>query len=59
MEREVGERLHVVGLVAPVGAETAQVSAMVPVKELDGVAVMVAVLLAPGATVTLPLLLRL
>ena len=58
--REVGERLHVVGLDAPEGAVTAHVSVTVPVNELPGVTVMVEVLLevAPGLTVMLPLLLR-
>jgi hypothetical protein len=58
---EVGARLHVAGLVAPEGEElTAHVSATAPVNVLDGVTVMVEVLpvAAPGATVTLPLLLR-
>jgi hypothetical protein len=52
------ERLHVVALAAPDGAVTAQLSATVPVNELDGVTVMVAVLpeVAPGATVMAPLL---
>jgi hypothetical protein len=57
---EEEERLQVVGLVAPVGAVTAQVSVTVPVNELPGVTVMVAVLplVAPGLTVRLPLLVR-
>jgi hypothetical protein len=38
---EEEERLHCVGLVAPEGDVTAQVSATVPVNELDGVTVMV------------------
>jgi hypothetical protein len=55
---EVCERLHVAGLVAPEGAVTAQVSVTVPVNELPGVTVMVAVLplVEPGLTVMLPLL---
>jgi hypothetical protein len=58
---EVGERLHVVGLVAPEGeVVTAQLSVTDPVNELPGVTVMVEVLpvAAPGATVMLPLLAR-
>jgi hypothetical protein len=58
---EVGERLHVVGLTAlEILVVTAQVSATVPENELPGVTVMVEVLLlvAPGATVMLPLLAR-
>jgi hypothetical protein len=48
-----------VGLVALVGVVvTAQVSATVPVNELDGVTVMVEVLVEPGLTVMLPLLVR-
>jgi hypothetical protein len=51
---EVGERLHVVGLVAPEGAVViAQESATVPVNEFVGVTVMVDVPLAPWATVML------
>jgi hypothetical protein len=52
------ERPQVVALEAPEGAVTAQVSATVPVNELDGVTVMVAVLpvVAPGLTVMAPLL---
>jgi hypothetical protein len=55
---EVEERLHVAALEAPVGAVTAQLSETVPVNELPGVTVMVAVPVAPWATVMLPLLLR-
>jgi hypothetical protein len=58
---EAGERLQVVGLVAPFGADViAQVSATVPAKELDGVTVIVEVLplVAPGLSVMLPLLER-
>ena len=57
---EVEERLHVVGLVAPVGAVTEQLSVTVPVNELPGVTVIVAVLseVAPALTVMLPLLVR-
>jgi hypothetical protein len=60
METEVGERLHVVGLAAPEGAVTEQVSATVPENELPGVTVMVAVLplVAPGFTTMVPLLER-
>jgi hypothetical protein len=59
-DSELEERLHVVGLVAPVGAVTVQLSATVPVNELPGVTVIVAVLsvVAPALTVMLPLLLR-
>ena len=59
METEVGARPQVVGLVAPVGElVTEQVRDTVPVKVLDGVTVMVAVLplVAPGFTLRLPLL---
>ncbi len=58
METEVGERAHVVGLVAPVGELVIeQARETVPVKELDGVTVIVEVLplVAPGATLMLPL----
>jgi hypothetical protein len=59
---DVGERLHVTGLVALDGdVVTAQVSATVPLNELDGVTVIVEVLpeLAPGLlTVIVPLLER-
>jgi hypothetical protein len=56
---EVGSRLQVVGLVAPErDVVTAQESAMVPVNELDGVTEMVEVLVAPGATVMAPPLVR-
>jgi hypothetical protein len=57
---EVGERLHVAGLLALVGAVTEQVRSTVPVNELAGVTEMVEVLLvvAPGLTVMLALLLR-
>jgi hypothetical protein len=61
MVTEVGERLQVVGLVAPEGAVvTAQVSATAPVNEFAGVTVMVAVspLIAPGLRERLPLLER-
>ena len=61
METDVGERPQVVGLVAPVGElVTAQVRDTVPVNELEGVTVMVAVLalVAPGFTLMLPLLER-
>jgi hypothetical protein len=56
---EAGERLHVVGLTAFAGAVViAQLRVSVPVNEFDGVTVIVEVLLvvAPGATVMLPLL---
>jgi hypothetical protein len=60
---DVGERLHVTGLVAPDGdVVTAQVSATVPENELDGVTVIVEVLpeVAPGLlTLMVPLLERL
>jgi hypothetical protein len=55
---EVDERLHVAALEASVGAVTAQLSATVPVNVLAGVTVMVAVPVAPWATVMLPLLVR-
>jgi hypothetical protein len=55
---EVGERLHVAALEAPVGAVTAQVSETVPLNEFVGVTVMVAVSVEPGLTVMLPLLER-
>jgi len=59
MVTEVGERLHVVGLVAPVGElEIEHVRATVPVNEVAGVTVMVEVPVAPGATVMFPLLER-
>jgi hypothetical protein len=59
MVTEAGERLHVVGLVAPEGdAVTAQVSVTVPVNEFSGVTVMVVVLLEPGLTVKAPLFVR-
>jgi hypothetical protein len=58
IETEAGERAQVRGFVAPDGGVTAQVRATVPVNELDGVTVTVAVVLAPAATVTLPLLER-
>jgi hypothetical protein len=60
-DSEVEERPHVAALEAPVGAVTAQDSVTVPVNELAGVTVMVAVLpvVAPGVTVMLPLLVRL
>jgi hypothetical protein len=60
MSTDVGERLHVAGLLAPVGALTVQLRSTVPVKELDGVTVMVEVLpdVAPGLMVMLPLLVR-
>jgi hypothetical protein len=50
----------VAALEAPVSAVTAQLSVTVPVNELPGVTVMVAVLplVAPGVTVRLPLLER-
>src|ERR1039457_6020547 len=55
METEVGARLQVVGLVAPVGVlVTAQVRATVPVNELPGVTVMVEVPAEPGTTLMLP-----
>jgi hypothetical protein len=59
---DVGERLQVVGLIAPEGdVVMAQESETVPVNVLDGVTVMVEVLpeVAPGLTEMLPLLLRL
>jgi hypothetical protein len=55
MVTEAGERLQVVGLVAPVGElVTEHVSATVPVNELAGVTVIVDVPVAPGITVMLP-----
>jgi hypothetical protein len=58
---EVGERLHVAGLLAPAGPLTVQFRSTVPVKEFAGVTVMVEVLpdVAPGLMVMLPLLVRL
>jgi hypothetical protein len=57
---DTGERLHVTGLEAPVGeVVTAQVSATVPLNELDGVTVIVEVLpdVEPGLlTLIAPLL---
>ena len=61
IETEVGDRPQVAGLVGlEMEVVTAQVSVTVPVKEFDGVTVMVEVLLvvAPGLTVMLPLLER-
>jgi hypothetical protein len=60
MSTDVGERLHVAGLVALVGPLTEQVRLTVPVKELEGVAEMVEVLpvAAPGLMEMLPLLER-
>jgi hypothetical protein len=59
MVTEVGERLQVAGLVAPVGElVTEQVRETVPVNELPGVTVTVDVPLAPGTTVIFPLLER-
>jgi hypothetical protein len=62
MLTDVGERLHVTGLEAFDGdVVTAQVKATVPVKELDGVTVIVEVLpeVAPGLlTLMAPLLER-
>jgi hypothetical protein len=58
---DVGERLHVTGLVALDGdVVTAHVSATVPENELDGVTVIVEVLpeVAPGLSVMAPLLER-
>jgi len=55
---ESGERLHVVGSLAPDGAVTAHESVTVPVNEFDGVTVIVEVPVEPGATEMLPLLLR-
>ena len=55
---EFGVRPQVAGLVAPLGdVVTAHVSPTVPVKELDGVTVIVEVLplVAPGLMVMLPL----
>ena len=52
-------RLHVAGLVAPEGPETAQVSPTVPVNPFDGETVIVDVLpvVAPATRLRLPLLL--
>jgi hypothetical protein len=61
MVTELEERLHVVGLTALEGElVTAHESATVPVNELEGVTVMVAVLLLvpAGAVTMVPLLLR-
>ena len=55
---EAGDRPHVAGLEAPVGAVTAQESVTVPVKELAGVTVMVEVPVALWPMVMLPLLER-
>jgi len=57
---EVGVRLHVAALVAPVGAVTEQLSVTVPVYVLAGVTVMVEVPVpaTPALTLMLPLLLR-
>jgi hypothetical protein len=58
-DSELEERLHVAALEAPVGAVTVQLSVTVPVNELPGVTVMVAVPVESWATVMLPLLERL
>jgi hypothetical protein len=50
---EVGERLHVAALIAPVGAVTEQLSDTVPVNVLAGVTEMVELPVAPWATVIL------
>jgi len=57
---EVGLRLHVTGLEAPVGALTEQLSVTDPVNVLAGVTLMVEVPVpaAPALTLMLPLLLR-
>jgi hypothetical protein len=58
-ETDVGERLHVTGLVAPDGdVVTAQVSATVPENEFVGVTVIVEVPLALALTLMVPLLVR-
>jgi hypothetical protein len=56
MSTDVGERLHVAGLLALVGALTEHVRLTVPVNELAGVTVMVEVLpdVAPGLMEMLP-----
>jgi hypothetical protein len=55
MDTEVGERLHVVGLVALVGELTVQANVTVPVNESAGVTEITEVLplVAPGVTVML------
>jgi hypothetical protein len=60
MVTEFDVKLHVAGLVAPVGPATAQVRFTAPVNPFDGVAVMVDVLpeVAPAVTLMLPLLVR-
>jgi hypothetical protein len=61
IEIEAGERLHVGALVPlEIEVDTAQVSATAPMKEFDGVTVIVEVLplVAPGLTIIEPLLLR-
>jgi hypothetical protein len=56
---EVGERAHVAGLVALVGALVIeQDSVTVPVNELPGVTVIVELPVAPGLTLMLPLFVR-
>ena len=57
---ELDVKLHVAGLVAPVGPATAQVRLTAPVNPLDGVAVIVDVLpvVAPAVMLMLPLLVR-
>jgi hypothetical protein len=56
METESEERLHVVGLTAPDGEVTAQLSVTVAVNEFDGVTVIVEVPELPALKVMLPLL---
>jgi hypothetical protein len=57
IDKEVGERLHVAGLVSlAMLSVTAQLSVTVPVHEFSGVTVMVEVPGVPAATVMLPLL---
>jgi hypothetical protein len=60
MVTESDVKLHVAGLVAPVGPATAQVRLTAPVNPFDGVAVIVDVfpVVAPAVMLMLPLLLR-
>jgi hypothetical protein len=60
MVTEFDMKLHVAGLVAPVGLATTQVRLTAPVNPFDGVAVIVDVLpvVAPAVMLMLPLLVR-
>ena len=60
MVTEFDVKLHVAGLVAPVGPATAHVRLTAPVNPFDGVAVIVDVLpvVAPAVMLMLPLLVR-